>query len=52
MTYTVKRNGRTWDVVDAQGQVIEGGFFRRDAAQRAADFYTAEGSSASTAHVW
>jgi len=29
------QSGRTWDVVDAQGAVVEGGFFAKSAAQAA-----------------
>jgi hypothetical protein len=35
--YTVTRTGRTWSVVDPAGQVVEGGFFARAAAQECRD---------------
>jgi hypothetical protein len=35
--YTVTRTGRTWAVVDPAGQVVEGGFFARTAAQECRD---------------
>lgn len=38
MTITVKRTGRTWGVFRGS-ELIEGGFFSREAALRAADEY-------------
>jgi hypothetical protein len=37
MRFSVKRTGRTWAVVDQSGNVVEGGFFSRDAAEKARD---------------
>jgi hypothetical protein len=39
MTHRVKRsaNGRTWDVVDANGKIVEGGFFAKHAAVESCD---------------
>jgi hypothetical protein len=33
--YTLKRTGRTWSILDDKGQIVEGGFFSRAAAEDA-----------------
>jgi hypothetical protein len=37
----VKRTGRTWGIFE-RGELIEGGFFSRDAANEVAETYTPE----------
>lgn len=41
MTYLLKRTGRTWSIVDVRGVVVEGGFFSREAAERALESWRA-----------